>query len=103
MIERAKGSRVGGRDRGAVSGLYLLHFDPPYKHAGHYLGWAKDIDARLGAHMRGTGARLVAVAVAAGCRVELVRVWGGWTRKDEARLKKQGSRARLCPICAGRG
>lgn len=41
--------------------VYLLHFDRPYKHARHYLGWAKDLDARLEHHRAGTGARLLAV------------------------------------------
>lgn len=86
-----------------MTGLYLLHFDPAFGHAQHYLGWAKDIDDRLARHMKGIGSNLVRHAVAAGSRVELVRTWEDATRTDEARLKKQGSRARLCPICSWPG
>lgn len=82
-----------------MTGLYLLHFDPPYQHAGHYLGWAKDIEERIARHMSGKGARLVRVAINAGSKIELTRVWENATRADEARLKRQGSRARLCPAC----
>jgi hypothetical protein len=27
--------------------LYLLHFDPRYRHAGHYLGYTEDVIARF--------------------------------------------------------
>jgi hypothetical protein len=30
--------------------VYLLHFDRPYRHARHYLGWAEDLDNRLAEH-----------------------------------------------------
>jgi hypothetical protein len=36
-----------------MDGIYLLHFDPPYKHAGHYLGYASDIDRRISEHQTG--------------------------------------------------
>jgi hypothetical protein len=43
--------------------VYLLHFDRPYRHARHYLGWTADetVDARLARHRAGGGARLIAV------------------------------------------
>jgi hypothetical protein len=58
-----------------VKGCYLLHFDPPYKHARHYIGFAFDIEARFNEHLTGKGANLVAVAVAAGSAVYLARIW----------------------------
>lgn len=90
--------------------IYLLHFNPRYRHAGHYLGWASDLDRRLEAHRTGAGARLTQVAVAAGCQLILARTWNG-TRADEYSMKysrvtnagkpvRRHSLTRLCPICS---
>ena len=49
--------------------VYLLHFDRPYKHARHYIGWAassRSLKARQAQHGTSEGARLLAVARAAG-------------------------------------
>jgi predicted GIY-YIG superfamily endonuclease len=81
--------------------VYLLHFDRPYGHARHYLGWAKDLDRRLIEHQTGAGARLVQVAINAGVSFELARTWSG-SRQLERRLKTLGSRGRVCPICSPR-
>jgi predicted GIY-YIG superfamily endonuclease len=86
-------------------GIYLLHFEPRYKHAGHYLGFSDDIPSRVRDHRDGkSGVRMCAAAAAAGCQMFLVRTWAGG-RKDERRLKggrnngRRGSLARLCPAC----
>lgn len=86
-------------------GIYLLHFEPRYRHAGHYLGFADNIPARVELHRTGrSGAKLTEAASAAGCRMFLVRTWAGG-RKDERKLKglrnakRTGSLARLCPAC----
>ncbi len=79
---------------------YLLHLEPPYRHARHYLGCTDDLPERLAQHARGQGARLLEVARAAGCQWRLARVWAG-ARADERRLKNRGGAARLCPICCG--
>lgn len=79
--------------------VYLIHFDRPYRHAGHYLGFAVDVKARLAEHRRGTGARLMAVIVAAGIGWDLARTWERGTRTLERRLKRRGGHARLCPLC----
>ena len=57
--------------------VYLLHFERPYKHARHYLGFAEDLERRLELHRAGRGARLVEVVVAAGIGFQLVRTWEG--------------------------
>ena len=80
--------------------IYLLHFDPPYKHAGHYLGYTEDVDARVRSHLSGRGSPLVRAAVAAGSEVKIVRTWPEGTRTMERALKKQGSSSHLCPLCA---
>jgi hypothetical protein len=92
--------------------VYLLHFTIPYvaiQHPGkkyqcakHYLGWSEDLIARLTAHQKGNGARLVQVTREAGIGWHLARVWDG-DRFLERRLKKRGGRSRLCPICQGTG
>lgn len=81
--------------------VYLLHFDPPYRHAAHYLGWTSDdrVEQRLEEHRTGRGARLCAVAVQAGARLILARVWPGQNRSFERKLKRRKESCRLCPIC----
>jgi len=95
--------------------VYLLHFEPAFGHARHYLGWTDDLPARLRAHRGGNGANLVAHAVAAGCQIILVRYWVG-DRGLEATFKQRRLRpspstrngrrlgaarslAEFCPIC----
>lgn len=78
---------------------YLLHFDRPYKHARHYLGWTTDLPARLDEHLNGNGARLLEVITAEGIGFEVVRIWHNKTLADEKRLKQKHS-VKLCPICS---
>lgn len=78
--------------------IYLLHFDEPFGHARHYLGWAHRLDARLAHHERGTGANLLKHVRAAGISWTLARTWNG-DRHLERRLKNRGGAARHCPIC----
>jgi predicted GIY-YIG superfamily endonuclease len=80
-----------------MMGVYLLHFSKPYQHARHYLGWARDIAARVEEHQAGRGARLTAVAVAAGIELKLSRTWRG-DRGRERQLKQRG-KTRCCPAC----
>jgi predicted GIY-YIG superfamily endonuclease len=81
-----------------VGTIYLLHFDRPYKHARHYLGWAANLQARLAEHAAGRGARLLAVLKQAGIGWTLARTWTG-TRARERALKNQGGASRRCPMC----
>ena len=91
------------RRDGRAGTVYLLHFDPPYRHARHYLGFtAGPIEDRVALHITGQGARLVEVAVNAGCSVELARTWPG-SRTVERQKKRQGGAARCCPICRAAG
>jgi len=79
--------------------VYLLHFDRSYRHARHYLGWAKGLDTRLAEHAAGHGARLLQVVAAAGITWTLARTWPGVTRNRERQLKRMGGAARRCPLC----
>ena len=78
--------------------IYLIHFDRPYKHAGHYIGWALDVRRRLTEHAAGRGAHLMAVVKAAGITWRLARTWPG-DRNRERALKNQGGARRRCPLC----
>jgi predicted GIY-YIG superfamily endonuclease len=77
--------------------IYLLHFDRPYGHARHYMGWTSSLDERLEAHAAGRGARLLEVVSAAGIGWTLARTWTG-TRDKERSFKARGH-TRKCPIC----
>jgi predicted GIY-YIG superfamily endonuclease len=79
--------------------VYLLHFDRPYKHARHYVGWtARNVKRRLAEHEAGRGARLLAVVREAGIGWQLARLWPGG-RARERQIKRQGGHARKCPLC----
>jgi len=79
--------------------VYLLHFDRPYKHARHYVGWtARNVKRRLAEHEAGRGARLLAVVREAGIGWQLARLWPGG-RERERQIKRQGGHARKCPLC----
>jgi predicted GIY-YIG superfamily endonuclease len=82
-----------------IGTVYLLHFDRPYQHARHYLGWALDLNTRLADHNAGRGARLLQVVHTAGIGWTLARTWTGATRNRERQLKRQGGASRCCPLC----
>ncbi len=84
--------------------VYLLHFDKPYCHARHYLGYVKaeeGLDARVKRHKRGGGSKLIKAIVQAGIGFTVVRVWPDGSQELERRLKNQKHTPRLCPICKG--
>ncbi|MFI7447910.1 hypothetical protein ACIBQX_10470 [Nonomuraea sp. NPDC049714] len=79
--------------------VYLLHFERPYKHARHYIGWTPgDLNRRLRQHRNGTGARLMAVITAEGIDFVVARLWTGG-RNLERSLKRRGGASRCCPLC----
>lgn len=84
--------------------VYLIHFAEPFHHARHYLGFtggtsAAGLRRRLARHRAGRGARLLAALKAAGIGWECVRVWPGFDRAAERKLKKRKGAAGLCPVC----
>lgn len=84
-------------DSGIPGTVYLLHFDRPFGHARHYMGWASDLDGRLWHHAHGTGANLLRHVRKAGITWKLAATWDG-TRHDERAMKNHGH-ARRCPVC----
>lgn len=84
--------------------VYLLHFNTPYKHARHYLGYTRSgrtLPARLDAHQHGDGARLMEVITDNGITFTLARTWKGKraNRRFERILHRQNNTPALCPIC----
>ena len=79
---------------------YLLHFEPRYAHAGHYLGVHEgDVRDRIALHLAGRASPLVRAVVRSGGRVFHVRTFDGMSRSEERRLKRQGGLSRHCPVC----
>lgn len=101
---------VAGPAGGGIPGtVYLLCFGEGGLHvtggryARHYIGWTEGpVGLRVNAHMTGSGSPLVRAAVAAGCAVELVRVWENADRHFERALKRRKEAPRLCPVCCAR-
>jgi predicted GIY-YIG superfamily endonuclease len=82
--------------------VYLIHFDEPFKHAEHYLGYSKDENflARIEHHRKGTGSALMRAVKNAGIGWNVVRQWPGMDGNFEQALKKKGYHSKLlCPIC----
>ncbi|MFV9505397.1 MAG: hypothetical protein AB4911_12645 [Oscillochloridaceae bacterium umkhey_bin13] len=85
--------------------IYLLHFTRPLGNlahplaqARHYVGWARDPEARNAEHQAGRGAALTRAALASGITWELfILAEGG--RTLERRIKALRAAPRLCPIC----
>ncbi len=84
-----------------MASVYLIHFEQPYKHARHYLGFSEDVPGRIRAHRRGKGARLISVVNDAGIDWAVVRIWRNMTRADERKLKHRRDAPGLCPVCRG--
>ncbi len=84
--------------------IYIIHFDSPYYHARHYVGFCREggLEQRLERHRAGAGSRLMLA-------VELSGI--GWTvalthpgdRRFERQLKRAHNTPRFCPICRAQG
>lgn len=82
--------------------VYLLHFNEPYQHAKHYLGYTESEDtlpSRLRYHEQGKGARLMWAVCKAGIGYQIAKLWEDGDRELERKLKEQKNTPRLCPIC----
>jgi predicted GIY-YIG superfamily endonuclease len=83
-----------------VSHVYLIHLEPAFGHARHYVGYTTrdDVNERVEEHRGGRGANMLRHAVAAGVELKLVRVWRDVPRKTENKIKGRSVRP-LCPEC----
>jgi predicted GIY-YIG superfamily endonuclease len=85
-----------------LTAVYVLHFDPPFKHAHHYVGFTThaDVATRLDEHMKGAGSRLVRAVARAGHAVHIAHVFIGADRRFERQIKNRKDVSRWCRICA---
>lgn len=82
--------------------VYLIHFNLPFKHAEHYIGFVENkgnLDARMNHHRTGSGSRLMHAVSKAGIGWEIARLWEDGDRNFERKLKNWKKNKRLCPIC----
>lgn len=89
-----------------IPAVYLIHFEPAYKHARHYLGSTNNILKRIHRHSVGSGANIVRVALDAGCNCIVSRIWWCETDKEARKLEKKLKNRhspKLCPICKSGG
>jgi len=78
--------------------VYLIHFDKPYKHAQHYIGFTNNLDARVDRHKKKNGSKLLKAVENAGIGFKVVKTWEGG-QKFRTAIKKQKNASRFCPIC----
>jgi hypothetical protein len=92
-----------------VPDLFLLHFDPPYAHARHYLGYAIGTGrgakyARSIAEGEAIGPHeLVMAAQWSGCEIRVADVLVGEGRATQRRMRAAGSLSRFCRYCREAG
>jgi len=82
--------------------VYLLHFDRPYHHARHYVGFTQYLGRRVKRHLAGKGSPLIEAASKAGIEITLARVWHNVTGRFERRIHNMQQTKLLCPLCMGR-
>jgi len=80
--------------------VYLIHLDNKLAHAQHYVGFTKNLKARLGRHGVGAGSTFMKAVVNAGITFRVSRTWVG-DRKLERILKNTKNVKLYCPICSG--
>ena len=78
--------------------IYLIHFDTPYYHARHYIGFTNNITKRVEKHKRGTGSKLLRALREVNIPFHVVKTWEG-DRKQERKLKNNKNALRICPVC----
>jgi hypothetical protein len=84
-----------------IGTVYLLHFNRPYHHARHYVGFTLNLRRRLVRHQAGKGSPLIEAACNSGIKVSVARVWHNVTVRFERRVHNMHAKY-LCPLCSGR-
>jgi predicted GIY-YIG superfamily endonuclease len=80
--------------------VYLIHFEQPFRHAKHYLGFTSlALEERVARHMTDRGAALLRALNRAGIGWRVVRTWSGGIELEK-QLKRSKNAPRLCPVCA---
>ncbi len=78
--------------------VYLIHFQHPFWHAQHYLGYTANLPRRIEQHRNGTGAKLLRAVTKRGISWNVVRTWSGGPALERALKNRKKSRD-LCPVC----
>src|SRR6185437_732275 len=80
--------------------IYIIHFDSPYYHARHYIGFCAEgnLEQRLAQHRAGCGSRLMLAVELAGTDWTLALTHPS-DRNFERRLKRSHNTPRFCPLC----
>lgn len=81
--------------------VYLIHFNTPFKHAKHYVGWTTDLEARLADHRAGSGSALMAAVNDAGIGWSVVATWQKVDRFFERKMHRLHGVGKYCPACSG--
>lgn len=80
--------------------VYILHFDTPFHHARHYVGFtARDIYERFREHASGQGAKLMLAVSKAEIGFTVCKTFPGKSREFERKIKKQKNGWKHCPKC----
>ncbi|MFZ5645786.1 MAG: endonuclease [Bacillota bacterium] len=86
--------------------VYLLHFNEPFQHTRHYIGYVDggqgELEKRLKRHRAGSGSRLMRAVTKAGIGFEVARTWPEGDQHFERRLKNMKKASQYCPICKTR-
>jgi predicted GIY-YIG superfamily endonuclease len=86
--------------RKALTMVYLIHFDKPFGHAQHYIGYTDNLKRRMHDHELGTrGAKLLKAVREAGINFAVVRTWPEGDRTFERKLHNYKKSSCLCPVC----
>jgi len=84
--------------------VYILHFDPPLKHARHYVGFTeRSVLTRINEHLSGhaAGSPLVKAALESGSEVKIGRIFRNGDRELERKIKRGKNTKCCCPLCGG--
>jgi hypothetical protein len=81
--------------------VYVLHFDRPYAHARHYVGFTRNLDQRIARHRAGLSSPLMRAVRKARIGFKVARIWHGVTRRFERRVHHMQTKL-LCPLCTHR-
>ena len=98
LVDDEETNGAKNTDGGEIGWVYLIHFDEPYFHARHYVGWTSDIEERMERHRTGRGSPLLKAVTDAGIKWYVVRVWRG-TRALERIIKNRKKSRVFCYKC----
>jgi hypothetical protein len=79
--------------------VYLIHFNKPYKHAGHYLGKTRIGHRNRTSQHHVSPGPLIKAAKENGSSFVVSRIWRNAAADYERRLKNRGGMTKNCPYC----